>query len=208
MRKGLSFSEAGRLGAEASKEWHIQEKVRRVEEYEKNPTRCCYCNKKLGYEKRDYKFCNRSCAASFNNTGKRRRGIDKECLCCFGVVKKGASKFCSLKCQQQHKYQEYIKKWFIGQEEGGSPWRVSYYVKRWLRENNGIKCSVCGVNEWMGKEIPLIMDHIDGDHRNNKIGNLRLVCGNCDMQLPTYKNKNKGNGRAYRRQRYKDGKSY
>jgi hypothetical protein len=52
------------------------------------------------------------------------------------------------------------------------------------------------------------MDHIDGNSENNHLSNLRLVCGNCDMLLPTYKSKNKGNGRAYRRERYANGKSY
>ena len=52
------------------------------------------------------------------------------------------------------------------------------------------------------------MDHIDGNSDNNILSNLRLVCGNCDMQLPTYKSKNKGNGRYYRRLRYKNKKSF
>ena len=42
---------------------------------------------------------------------------------------------------------------------------------------------------------------------NNIISNLRLVCPNCDSQLPTYKNRNKGNGRHSRRVRYSKGKS-
>ena len=52
------------------------------------------------------------------------------------------------------------------------------------------------------------MDHIDGNSDNWMDNNLRLVCGNCDMQLPTYKSKNLGNGRYKRRQRYLEGKSY
>ena len=40
------------------------------------------------------------------------------------------------------------------------------------------------------------------------LDNLRLVCPNCDSQLPTFKGRNTGNGRYYRRQRYKAGKSY
>ena len=38
--------------------------------------------------------------------------------------------------------------------------------------------------------------------------NLRLVCPNCDSQLPTYKSRNRGSGRHSRRQRYRDGQSY
>jgi hypothetical protein len=34
------------------------------------------------------------------------------------------------------------------------------------------------------------------------------VCPNCDSQHPTFKSRNRGNGRAWRRQRYADGKSY
>lgn len=58
------------------------------------------------------------------------------------------------------------------------------------------------------QELIFVLDHIDGDASNNLRVNLRLVCPNCDSQLPTYKNRNRGNGRAWRRQRYADGKSY
>ena len=53
-----------------------------------------------------------------------------------------------------------------------------------------------------------ILDHVDGDASNNRRENLRLVCPNCDSQLPTFKARNRGNGQAWRRQRYADGKSY
>jgi len=47
----------------------------------------------------------------------------------------------------------------------------------------------------MKQPVPLVLDHIDGHFENNNEENLRLVCGNCDMQLSTYKSKNIGNGR-------------
>ena len=60
-------------------------------------------------------------------------------------------------------------------------------------------CSICGLSMWNNEPIPLVVDHIDGDHSNNFITNLRMICCNCDALLPTYKAKNKGNGRSERR---------
>ena len=52
------------------------------------------------------------------------------------------------------------------------------------------KCDECGnVGEWMGKQLPLILDHINGVNNDNRLENLRFVCSNCDSQLPTYKNR-------------------
>ncbi len=60
-------------------------------------------------------------------------------------------------------------------------------------------CAICKTAEWLGQPISLILDHVNGNSGDWKIINLRLVCGNCDMQLPTYKGRNKGNGREWRR---------
>ena len=52
------------------------------------------------------------------------------------------------------------------------------------------KCAWCGRKTWRGRPILLELDHIDGDHLNNELPNLRLLCPNCHAQTPTYKGRN------------------
>jgi len=53
------------------------------------------------------------------------------------------------------------------------------------------KCQRCGLIEWEGVKIPLELDHIDGQHFNNELSNLRLLCPNCHALTDTYRAKNR-----------------
>jgi len=56
------------------------------------------------------------------------------------------------------------------------------------------KCELCEQDEnWKIGKISLILDHIDGNHNNNVLTNLRIICPNCDSTLPTYKGRNHKN---------------
>jgi Zn finger protein HypA/HybF involved in hydrogenase expression len=58
------------------------------------------------------------------------------------------------------------------------------------------ECAICGIQaEWNGKFLRLQVDHIDGDHLNNLISNLRLLCPNCHSQTETFSNKGKAKAR-------------
>lgn len=41
------------------------------------------------------------------------------------------------------------------------------------------KCECCGQSIWLGKPIPLELHHINGDHYDNRLENLQILCPNC-----------------------------
>lgn len=53
------------------------------------------------------------------------------------------------------------------------------------------KCYRCERKTWNNEEIPLDLEHINGDNRDHRLENLTLLCPNCHAQTPTYKGRNK-----------------
>ena len=74
-------------------------------------------------------------------------------------------------------------------------------LKQCLYES-GLKqrvCELCDQGEnWRGKHMSLILDHINGDATDNRIENLRIVCPNCAATFDTHCGKNKNRVRAVR----------
>ena len=164
----------------------------------------------MPYEKRRRTFCNHSCAASSNNL-KSNKWINTTqsrasfCLFCGSKIKKG--KFCGndhmklyinkLKKEKEINIFEKITK------EGV----VAIYnhevcnrriAKKYLLKTRGHICEICKNTIWLNLPIPLVLDHVDGDATNYKLTNIRLVCGNCNMTLPTFAGRNVGKGKRKR----------
>lgn len=53
------------------------------------------------------------------------------------------------------------------------------------------KCEICGLGEeWYGKPITLELHHINGDHYDNRLENLQILCPNCHSQTNNFRNRN------------------
>jgi len=52
------------------------------------------------------------------------------------------------------------------------------------------KCYECELTEWRGKDIPLELEHKNGDNTDNRLLNLTVLCPNCHAQTKTYRGKN------------------
>jgi hypothetical protein len=161
------------------------------------------------------KFCCRSCSAALNNRlfPKREKGVvyskDKNK---FGIISKirrksincrtceesfipssSNKKYCCLDCHNNY-YYSYVEKSGTFLQPNCKGGGSNNTIRKFLIKKYGNKCMICRLNgdNWNGKSITLIVDDIDGDAYNYKVDNIRLVCPNCDSQLPTYKGRNKG----------------
>jgi hypothetical protein len=121
----------------------------------------------------------------------------KTCIFCkqkFQALHSHNQKYCNKQCLAAHRDHEIKTNGF------GYGYYHNNTIRKYLIKHHGNNCMICGQSgdDWNGKPITLIVDHIDGKSNNNKLDNLRIVCPNCDCQLPTYKAKNKGNStRSY-----------
>lgn len=198
----LSKSEAGKLGAAKSAEVARLRKKAILEAYGLDPAKCTHCATNLVYDKRHNKFCGHTCSALTNN---KLRAKIFQCAHCgkTNPERKIPGKYCDRTCQLEA---EFVEKDRIVEEGKASN---SGQVKRYLLRKHGHICMDPNCAwDFSKREINVELEHKDGNSDNNTLENCILLCPNCHSLTPTYKNKNMGNGRHYRRVRRAEGKSY
>lgn len=161
--------------------------------YLNTPKYCPICKDEIPYEKRANTYCSHSCATKVTNV-KRHTVFNPEwhrprrpCLTCSNTTT--SKSYCSQACRNEHT----LIRFHAGEiHDRGSQSNIMQRLQKTRH------CESCNNTEWLGHPIPLEVDHISGDASDHTPSNLRLICPNCHGITPTWKGRNKGNGRKSR----------
>lgn len=160
------------------------------------------------------KFCSHSCRAKSTNRSRsiyRRKDrshrtlVENVCQECAEVFNPshGLQTFCSSMCRTNKKSKDFIESWLAG--EPCVTVGLSKTIRRHLFEKHDHKCQQCNWSERnpVTGNIPLQVDHINGDSTDHRPDNLRLLCPNCHSLTPTFGaiNPNKGRQRLRKERR-------
>lgn len=107
--------------------------------------------------------------------------------------------FCSVKCQQEKKTKDIIQNWLSGGDKSIWKFSIPAWAKKYLIEQRGYKCEICGITEHNNLPLTLQVDHKNGNAANNSPENLQLICPNCHSQTESYAGANRGKGRTTRK---------
>jgi hypothetical protein len=196
----MSKAEAGRLGAMASKASANRARYERILAYDSNPKRCPQCGVPHLYERRQRVCCSHSCAAKYRgvggDNGKRSRFECRNCAASLSMTEN--RHYCSMACKATFFEAETIRLMASGH-------CADDRAKAFLIKKHGQVCMdpECAWNH-VKRPLRVELDHRDGNSRDNRLENVRLLCPNCHSLTPTYKSKNRGNGRPLRAKRYRN----
>lgn len=133
---------------------------------------CLFCGKEIIGGDCRKKFCNNSCAASYNN---KKRGKHSE----------ETKNKIALSMQEKNKEHKIVK-------NKKSSYKVKHIKDRLFRDGvKEYKCEICGISSWNGKDLVLQLHHINGNHYDNDIDNLQILCPNCHSQTDNFCIKNR-----------------
>lgn len=183
------------IGAETNK----RKRETNIQLYLLNPKKCERCDSIIEYDKKINKFCSSSCAASTNNEN-RSELTDETRQKISDAVKAHYIKIGKNVTNKPIKNRSEIIKRVVNELKLTADEKLLCAdfetlkferIRKRVFLEQGKLCNCCKLNEWMGKEIPFELNHIDGDNKNNLRENLEALCPNCHAQTDTWRGRNK-----------------
>lgn len=155
------------------------------------------------------RFCTSGCARGFATRAKREEINSKVAMKLKGrpstavreVYRSDKTKLKisnSLKARYSSQRDRYLIQWKAGVFNPSED-----RAKRLLIHELGERCQRCGWAErnLYSNTIPIELEHKDGDYKNNRYGNVELLCPNHHSLTPTFRGLNVGKGKG--REMYK-----
>ncbi|MFF7556755.1 HNH endonuclease [Streptomyces olivaceus] len=96
--------------------------------------------------------------------------------------------------RQRHNQRRRAPDEILTEDTSGYAKRVSGSRLKQAMHELGIeeRCAFCGIEPvWCGEALSLEVDHIDGNWRNNRVENLRILCPNCHSTTDNYRGRSR-----------------
>jgi hypothetical protein len=133
-------------------------------------------------------YCSRRCANSrtFTEESRRRKSIANKKYWASLSEEQIVAKMATLRAASPCSPHNYLES-LLTQD-----WDVIGIQGKRLRvilDQDG-KCNKCGLDEWLGEQLTLEYEHIDGNNQNNSRDNVEALCPNCHSQTSTWRGRN------------------
>lgn|GEM_PF-1850995 len=140
-------------------------------------------------------FCSSKCARSFS-TKEKRKEINEKLSNKLKGKPTGINRFNNFSKEKWKEINEKRKEYWKNKlfNTNFNDLGVDSKRNKVILEQNE-QCNKCKLSKWLDEKITLELEHIDGNHQNNKRENLEALCPNCHSLTPTWRGRNKQNNK-------------
>ena len=147
------------------------------------------CNQEAKFQLKNGKWC---CSITHHQCSEIKRKNSKGLKKSYQKDNKPRG-YCGNKNLQRKSIESRIKNL---KEKPFEEWGRKLQNELILKEQN-YKCIECSIEKiWNNKPLVFELDHIDGNHYNNKKENLRLLCPNCHSQTHSWRGRGTNKGKV------------
>lgn len=185
----MSRQERGRLGGLKGRISAIQHGKECESRYNENPKFCKYCGLIVDYSHRINDFCDRACAARYNNNLNFPDVFESSLPTCLWCGKKLSEKDHRICRKGSCRTMYNVSMFLSGKPTLSGRLPRSQTIRKYYINVRGHRCEECMLTSWANQPIPLELHHKNGDSRDHTSENVKLLCRNCHAFTSTFGSK-------------------